>query len=109
MNKRFVGGMRAALFDSDLIASRLALAFAELCWAIMLFWPGDSFMRPMSHIAPEWCWGWAFLFTALIQFSIVAFELCKTRGAWLFAGWKTAIVATVVSVQRSQLPKEYST
>ena len=69
MNKRFVGGMRAALFDSDLIASRLALAFAELC---------------------------------------------KTRGAWLFAGcntalWVTAIVAMVVSVQRSQLPKEYST
>lgn len=108
MNHRLVSGMRAALFDSDLIASRLALAFAELCWAIMLFWPGDSFVRPtytvMSHIAPEWCWGWAFLFTALIQFSIVAFELCKTRGAWLFAGWNTvlwvtAIVAMVVSVQ----------
>lgn len=39
MPKRFLGGMTSALFDSDLVATRLALAFAEMCWAIMLFWP----------------------------------------------------------------------
>ena len=38
MNKRFVSGMSAALFESDLVATRLALAFAEMCWAIMLLW-----------------------------------------------------------------------
>lgn len=100
MNQRLVSGMRAALFDSDLIASRLALAFAELCWAIMLFWPGDSFVRPtyteMARVAPEWCWAWCFLFTSLVQFSIVAFDLCRTRGAWLFAGWNTALWLTSV-------------
>ena len=30
----------AAIFDSDLIATRLLLAFAEFLWAAMLFWPG---------------------------------------------------------------------
>ena len=100
MNQRFLGGMTSALFDSDLIASRLALAFAELCWAIMLFWPGDSMVRPtyatMAMIAPEWCWGLTFLFTSLIQFGIVALELCKTRGAWLFAGWNTLLWFTSI-------------
>lgn len=100
MNQRLVSGMRAALFDSDLIASRLALAFAELCWAIMLFWPGDSFVRPtyteMAKVAPEWCWAWCFLFTSLVQFSIVAFDLCRTRGAWLFSGWNSLLWFTSV-------------
>lgn len=108
MNKRFVSGMSSALFDSDLVATRLALAFAELCWAIMLLWPGDTFGRPtytiMAHIAPELCWAVAFLATSILQFTIVAFELCKTRAAWVFAGWNTAlwltsIVAMIVSVQ----------
>lgn len=35
MNKRFVGGMRAALFDSPLVTSRLSLALAEMLWAII--------------------------------------------------------------------------
>lgn len=92
--------MSRALFDSDLIASRLALAFAEMCWAIMLFWPGDSFVRPtyteMAKVAPEWCWAWMFLFTSLIQFSVVAFDLCRTRAAWLFAGWNSLLWLTSV-------------
>jgi hypothetical protein len=100
VNQRLVSGMSRALFDSDLIASRLALAFAELCWAIMLFWPGDSFVRPtyteMAKVAPEWCWAWCFLFTSLIQLSIVAFDLCRTRGAWLFSGWNSLLWFTSV-------------
>ena len=42
-NNRALHGMSSALFDSDLIASRLALFLAEALWAIMLFWPGDTF------------------------------------------------------------------
>ena len=108
MNKCFVGGMRAALFDSDLNATRLGLALSELLWAVMLLWPGDSFLRPtyaeMSQIAPEWCWGLAFLFTSLIQFCVVAFRLCDTRAAWLFSGWNsvlwvTSVVSMLISVQ----------
>ena len=108
MNKRFVSGMSAALFESDLVATRLALAFAEMCWAIMLLWPGDTFGRPtytvMAQIAPELCWAVAFFATSILQFTIVALDLCKTRAAWVFSGWNTAlwltsIVAMIVSVQ----------
>ena len=58
---RALHGMSRALFDSDLIASRLALFLAEALWAIMLFWPGDTFDRPtyseMAKLAPELVWG----------------------------------------------------
>lgn len=54
---RAICGMSRALFDSDLIATRLALFIAEALWATMLFWPGDTFERPtysaMGVIAPE--------------------------------------------------------
>ena len=57
MTNRALRGMSSALFDSDLIASRLALFLAEALWAIMLFWPGDTFDRPtyseMAEVAPE--------------------------------------------------------
>ena len=57
MNQRTLSGMTRALFDSDLVATRLTLALAELLWALMLFWPGDTFTRPtyteMGQVAPE--------------------------------------------------------
>ncbi len=100
MNKRFVGGMRAALFDSPLVTSRLSLALGEMLWAIMLLWPGDTFERPtytiMGQIAPEACWAVAFLFTAGVQYWIVAMELYDTRAAWLFSGWNTALWFTAI-------------
>ena len=44
-------------FNSDLNATRFTLAFAEIIWAVMLFWPGDTFTRPtyseMSRLASE--------------------------------------------------------
>ena len=40
MKNRALDGMSRALFDSDLIASRLALFLAEALWAIMLFLAG---------------------------------------------------------------------
>ena len=57
MKNRALSGMSSALFDSDLIASRLVLFLAEALWAIMLFWPGYTFDRPtyseMAKVAPE--------------------------------------------------------
>ena len=48
--------------NADLIASRLALAFAELCWAIMLFWPFErehcrkAYLSELrgAHLPPEY-------------------------------------------------------
>lgn len=100
MNKKFVGGMSSALFDSDLVATRITLAIAELMWALMLLWPGDTFSRPtyaiMGHIAPEPCWAVAFLVTATIQFWVVASEQYNTHAAWLFSCWNTSLWAVTV-------------
>ena len=100
MNLRTLSGMTRALFDSDLVATRLTLALAELLWALMLFWPGDTFTRPtytaMGHAAPELCWAAVFLVSAAVQYRIVACELCGTRFASWFSAFNALLwVATV--------------
>ena len=95
MNHRTLSGMTRALFDSDLVATRLWLALAEFFCAVMLFLPGDTFDRPtydlMGQIAPELCWAAMFLVSSVVQFQIVAFELCVTRLAHWFAGFNAAL------------------
>ena len=88
-------GMSRALFDSDLIASRLALSLAEALWAIMLFWPGDTFGRPtyseMAKLAPELVWATAFGVGAVLQICIVIYRQCGHTWAQLFACWNAAL------------------
>ena len=88
-------GMSRALFDSDLIASRLALSLAEALWAIMLFWPGDTFGRPtyseMAKLAPELVWATAFGVSAVLQICIVIYRQCEHTWAQLFACWNAAL------------------
>jgi hypothetical protein len=95
MSPRIVSGMSRALFDSDLIATRLCLFLGELCWAVMLFWPGDTFGRPtyslMSEVAGEPWWATAFAISAFLQIRIVALDLCRTRWAEWFAVWNACL------------------
>lgn len=98
-----------ALFDSDLIASRISLAIAEFAWATMLFWPGDSFARPtytlMAHVAVEEVWAAVFLLSAVTQISIVAMEDFNSSLARYFAGWNAALWGyTVASMLLSVYP-----
>lgn len=101
MPKRLLPGMTTALFDSDLIATRLALALAELLWALMLAWPGDTFARPtyslMRWIAPEAAWAIAFLLTSILQYVIVADGACRTRWARWFATWNALLWVTTIA------------
>ena len=89
MSPRIVSGMSRALFDSDLIATRLALFLAEALWAIMLFWPGDTFARPayswMGAVAPELVWALAFGVSAVLQISIIIYDQCDRTWAHVFA------------------------
>lgn len=89
-----------ALFDSDLIATRLLLALAELLWAAMLWWPGDTFGRPtyshMAHVMSEDAWGLVFALSAVTQITIVAQGHCNRSYARLFAGWNAALWCYVV-------------
>lgn len=72
---KIIPPLTKAFFDSDLIASRLSLFVAESCWAIMLWWPGDTFIRPTYHgmawLMSEFWWAILFSITAFIQISIV--------------------------------------
>lgn len=92
---KVIRGLSKALWDSDLIATRVSLAIAELLWAIMLFWPGDTFGRPtykaMSHVMAEEAWALLLLFSAVIQITIVMGEHIHTTFSRIFAGWNAAL------------------
>ena len=92
---RAICGMSRALFDSDLIATRLALFLAEALWAVMLFWPGDTFERPtysaMEMVAPELVWACAFGISAVLQICIVIYQQCGRAWAHTFAAWNAVL------------------
>ena len=98
-----------AIFDSDLIATRLTLSLAEFLWAAMLWWPGDTFGRPtyngMANVMPEDAWGLIFAASAVTQLSIVAQGHFNRTYARLFAGWNAALwTYVVISMLRSVYP-----
>ena len=90
----------AALFDSDLITTRLTLAVAEALWVVLLWWPGTIFDRPaytgMSSVMGEHAWGIVFALSAATQASIVMFGHCARVYARLFAAWNAVLWAYVV-------------
>ncbi len=89
-----------AIFDTDLISTRLILAFAEFLWAVMLFWPGETFDRPtyllMAAIAPETVWACVFGITAYLQVTIVLSNNQNSLGAHYFALWNSLLWFCVV-------------
>jgi hypothetical protein len=108
MNK-MTSALSRALFDSDLIASRLMLAIAELLWSTLLMWPGDTFTRPtytgMAHVMHEEAWALVFLVSAATQFSIVIQADYHCRLARYFAAWNAVLWAfCVVSMLMSVYP-----
>lgn len=90
----------AAIFDSDLNATRLLLAFAEFLWAVMLLWPGDTFGRQtyvlMAELATEEVWACVFGLTSYLQFRIVLNGRRHTLWAHYFALWNSLLWAVVV-------------
>lgn len=90
-----------ALFDSDLIATRITLALAEIMWAIMLWWPGDTFGRPtyklMANVMPEDAWGIVFMASGLTQLTIAVCQHFHTTFARYFAGWNAVLWCYVVA------------
>jgi hypothetical protein len=92
---KIVPSMTNALFDSDLVATRLALALAEFLWFVMLMWPGNTMSRPtysiMGQALPEACWAGIFAVTSALQFSIVLYEQYNAHWARLFACWNAAL------------------
>ena len=107
--QKMLNAFSSALWDTDLVASRLILAFGELCWAAMLLWPGNSFDRPtyayMAEIASEDLWGLVFLLSALVQLNIILAEDMHGRFARYFACWNASLwVYCVWSILASIYP-----
>lgn len=106
---RIVDPLTRAIFDSDLISTRLTLALAEALWFFMLLWPGDTFDRPtyflMSLTAPECVWALIFGVTAVLQFTIVLRGCFQDGWARIFATWNAGLWCyTVGSMMLSVYP-----
>lgn len=95
MPDKYLRSLSRALWDTDLVGVRLTLFFAELAWAVMLYWPGDTFGRPTYHLmeqtAPEMVWAFLFLVSAATQLTIVLQEDFHSRFARYFAGWNACM------------------
>lgn len=101
MTNKYITSLSRALWDSDLVATRITLFFAELLWAIMLFWHGNTFDRPtythMASIMGENGWAIVFLLSAFTQLSIVVMQDMHSRFARYFACWNGLLWAYVVT------------
>jgi hypothetical protein len=105
--QKMLCGLSKALWDSDLVATRVSLALGEFFWAVMLLWPGDTFGRPtytvMSHVMSEEAWGMVLLLSAATQMTIAVGEYFHDWWARLFAAWNAVLwgflcVSMVLSV-----------
>jgi hypothetical protein len=89
------------VWDSDMLATRFILSIAEFLWAIMLLWPGDTFMRPtytgMSAVFNEQAWSAVFLISAATQLSIILMDDFHSKFARYFAAWNGILWFFVVS------------
>lgn len=109
MSEKYWQATSRALFDSDLIATRITLAIGELMWAVMLIWPGESFARPtytvMSHVTVEEAWAAIFMLSGVTQLAIVLLDDFDSRFARYFAGWNATLwIFVVVSMLISVYP-----
>jgi len=80
--------IKVAVF-SDLHATRLLLAIAEILWGMTLLAPGDTFGRPtyqvMAHVLMEDTWGWMWLISGLTQLYILYTGRYHNHFAVMFA------------------------
>ena len=90
-----INNLSKALWDSDLVASRLTLALGEFAWVVMLFWPGNTFDRPtytyMSLVASETAWGIVFLLSCITQLTVVLSGDFNSKFSRYFSGWNAVL------------------
>lgn len=104
-----IDSLSKALFDTDLVATRLTLFVAEALWAVMLFWPGATFEREvyavMREVTTESAWALVFAVTAAFQLTIVVTQDYESRFARYFSAWNATLwVFSVSSMLASVYP-----
>lgn len=95
---KLIKNLSCAIWDSDLIASRLSLAIAEFFWSAMLLVWGSShnlFDRPtykqMAVVMPAEAWGVLLLVSAVLQLTIVLNDDMHSTFARYFAAFNAAL------------------
>ncbi len=81
--------------EDNLTGIRVLLAFAELVWAITLYWPGETFGRPtyngMASLASEIEWAAVFLISAILQGYVLYRGVFSGWLASSFAAWNSVL------------------
>jgi hypothetical protein len=104
---RFYQAVSRVIFDTDLVATRLILALAEIFWVVMLAWPGDTFGRPtysgMAALMSEEAWVVVFLVSSITQISVIASGdyfsfVARWYAAWNAALWTFLVTSMLASV-----------
>lgn len=94
-------------WSESTVGTRVVLACGSLLWALMLFWPGDTFGRPtytlMHRFASEWAWASLFLVNGLYSlYAITTDQRSKTallvEGALGCALWSGSCICMLMSV-----------
>lgn len=109
MPEKVISALSRALFDTNMVTSRILLALSEFWWGLLLLWPGDTFGRPtysiMAEIMPEECWGFVFWITSSMQVTILVKEEFHSREARYFAFFNMLLWGFVVlSMLKSVYP-----
>ena len=107
--QRMLKSLSRAIWDTDLVSSRMTLAFGELAWAVMLLWVGDTFGRPtyshMASVMPEEAWAIVFMLSGITQVTIILLDDLHSRFARYFAAWNACLwLYTVWSMLASVYP-----
>lgn len=97
---KVLNSLSRLLWDTDLIGTRFLLALAELLWAVMLIWVGDTFLRPtyshMAMVMVEEAWAMIFIASSITQATIILQDDFHSRFARYFAGWNAGLWCFVV-------------
>lgn len=98
--QKLLNGLSLALWDSDLVATRVLLSIGEFLWAIMLFWPVVTFNRPtysvMFLVMSEEAWGFVLLLSAITQLTLVMSANYHHWFSRLFAAWNASLWSFLV-------------
>lgn len=96
-----IGSITSALWDTNLVSSRLILGISEAIWALLLLWPGETFGRPtytgMARVMPEEAWGLVFALSSVTQITIVIRRDFHCWPARYFAAWNMVLWVFVVT------------
>ena len=98
--QKYIFSICYAIFDTEMVATRLVLSLSSGIWALLLFWPGETFGRPtyagMSHVMHEEAWAFVFLLDAVMQLTIILSQDYHSRFARYFAAFNAALWTYVV-------------